>query len=363
MTFDELSFGGLGLLGADDQLILALTELAASTDRPDAHRLGRVVQVDRDRVAITDGSTTFRTDPQRSLVDDPDTGSASLPAIGDWVVVSDDEPPAVLALGPRRGRLVRRDPGHPRPQILAVGVDIVIVTVPLDRDLNIARVEREIVTAFDAGADPVIALTKVDLVDDLYSVKVALGPATQNVAVVAVQAGEATRTAGAGRGVQELRDLLRPNRTGVLLGTSGAGKSTLVNAIMGQAVRETATVRPGDRKGRHKTATRALVAIPGGGAIIDTPGLRALGLWDAATGLDLAFADVATAAAACRFADCTHAGEPGCGVRDAVKNGRLDADRVMRFRVLFDELVLAAEEQDLAERNRRRRADRRAPEQ
>jgi ribosome biogenesis GTPase len=329
---------GLSALGGDDEELRTLAELAAAPDLPPGGRPGRVVRVDRDRVAVTDGWEVFRTDPERSLVDDPDIGSPGLPAIGDWVVLSADDPPGVLALGPRQGRLIRRDPGQPRPQILAVGIDVVILTVPLDRPLSIARVERGLVTALDAGARPVIALTKADLVEDLGPVTSALAPSTRDVPVVAVRAVDVTSATSAtsaasaaaadradDRGVELIRDLLRPSNTGVLLGPSGAGKSTLVNAIVGAPVRVTATVRPGDHKGRHTTATRALLGVPGGGALIDTPGLRALGLWD------------------------------------AVERGQLDAGRLDRYQTLFDELVVAAEEQTLADRNRRRRADRRAP--
>lgn len=341
-------------------------------------RPARVVRVDRDRVAVADGHGTVRTDPERSLVDDPDSGTWSLPVVGDWLTISADDPPAVLALGPRTGSLVRRDPGDPpRPQLLATGVDTVIVTVPSDRPPNVARLERELVTAFDAGAEPVVAITKVDRCPDLAAVTDALAPATRGLGVVtthvpdaderpscgtgptAAPARQVTPSRAARNGVDELRAVLQSGRTAVLIGPSGAGKSTLANAIVGRQVRAVGAVRAGDRKGRHTTASRALVTVPGGGALIDTPGLRALGLWDAEAGLALTFDEITEAAADCRFADCSHRGEPGCAVWAAVEAGTVREDRFARYQALFDELLATEEERAVAERNRRRRADRR----
>ena len=351
----------LRALGADDELLGILADLAEPGTVP-----ARVVRVDRIRVAVHDGERVRTTDPEHSLVTDPDTGVENLPAVGDWLLVTDADVPAVRVLAPRRGRLVRRDPGQPRPQILAVGVDVVIVTVPLDRPLVIGRVERELVTAFDADAAPVVALTKADLSSEPQEAVAALAPATRDVPVVVVStvAGGTEQVAGGARehhGVAQLRDALRPARTGVLLGPSGSGKSTLANAIVGASIRTTGDVRAGDRKGRHTTATRALLPVPTGGTLIDTPGLRALGLWDAAQGLFRAFAEITAVAEGCRFADCTHTGEPGCAVAVAVAEGGLDHDRLERFRALYAELVEQQVEQEEAERNRRRRADRRAP--
>ena len=290
-------------------------------------------------------------------MDDPDIGTRGLPAIGDWVVVSCTDPPAVRALGPRNGRLVRRDPGEPRPQILATGVDIVILTVPLDRPVNIARTERELVTAFDAGAEPVIALTKADTTPDVAQAVERLRPATADVPVFTVHALNPQSDPG----VERLRAMVRESGTAVLLGPSGAGKSTLTNALVGAPVRATGDVRDFDHKGRHVTATRALLSLPGGGALIDTPGLRALGLWDAEEGLMRTFAEISETAIDCRFLDCSHDDEPGCAVRAAVGQHRIDSERLARYRALYDELVAAEEERQMAERLRRRRADRRAP--
>ena len=351
---DPRSFGALtplGVLGGDEA---ELTDLLTTAP---AGRPARVVRMDRDRVAINDGHRIERTDPEHSLVDDPDTGERNLPVVGDWVVVSDDDPPAVLALGHRRGRLLRRDPGElPRPQLLASGVDVVLITVPLDRPPNVARLERELVTAFDADAEAVVVFTKGDLRPDVASFADELRPALRDLPVVVTSASP---TRGDDVGVASLRAVLRPNRTGVLLGPSGAGKSTLTNAIVGRDVRAVGEVRQGDSKGRHTTATRALVTVPGGGILIDSPGLRALGLWDAESGLDRAFPEITAAAENCRFDDCTHRREPGCEVRQRITSGVIRRDRLERYTILLDELVTAEGERTVAERRRRRRADRR----
>ena len=236
-----------------------------------------------------------------------------------------------------------------------------IVTVPLDRSLNAPRIERELVTAFSSGAEPVIALTKADLADDVTAAVNRVRAIAPGVEVVPVRLITGAAGAAVDTGVQRLAEMIRGRGTGVLLGPSGAGKSTLTNAMMGSAVRATGAVRAGDRRGRHVTATRALVALPGGGALIDTPGLRAIGLWDAEHGLDLTFREITQAAARCKFSDCSHSGEPSCAVMAAVESGDIAMDRLERYRVLYDELVDTEEERTVTERKRRQRADRRTP--
>lgn len=340
--------------GAHPELLAALLEVRGSEERA-----VRVVRVDRDRVLVTDGLQALRTDPNHSMVADPDSGELGLPAVGDWLIVSHDDPPAVSHIAPRYGRLVRRDPGAVAPQILASGVDIVIVTVPLDRTINLARIERELVTAYAADAVPVIAMTKADLIPDPgeYEQELAAVSAHIELVRVALPKGESVQDPG----VDRLRDLVQGAGTGVMLGPSGAGKSTLTNAMVGEAIRATGSVRSSDHKGRHVTATRALVTLPGGGALIDTPGLRALGLWDAEAGLDHAFPEVAAAATQCKFSNCAHDGEPGCGVQAAVAAHVIDAERLARYSALWTELIETEEERDLVDRQSRQRADRRSP--
>jgi ribosome biogenesis GTPase len=248
--------------------------------------------------------------------------AADLPAVGDWVAV-DPAGGVVHAVLPRRGGIARADPGgRSEAQVLAANVDVALVLGSLNRDLNVRRLERMLTLAADARAEAVVVLSKADLVSDPWEqvadVRLALG-GTVPVLALSVHAGT---------GLDALAPWLRPGATAVLLGSSGVGKTTLLNAVSGGPERRTAPIRPGDDRGRHATTARELVMLPGGAMVIDTPGLRLPQLWEQARGLETAFADVAELARGCRFADCRHAGEPGCAVAAAVADGRLPADRL-----------------------------------
>jgi ribosome biogenesis GTPase len=206
----------------------------------------------------------------------------------------------------------------------------VLVTCPADRP-SIERVERETVLAWDAGAQPAVLVTKADL--DTDDVAGALRDRLVGVDVLRTSASDRS-------GVAAVAALLAPDRTAVVLGPSGAGKSTLINALLGEDRLATAAVRDEDARGRHTTTTRDLVAIPTGGVVIDTPGLRSLGLGtDRDVGMANAFADIAELAEGCRFRDCVHGSEPGCSVREAVRTGELDADRFASYQKLAGELA------------------------
>jgi ribosome biogenesis GTPase len=248
------------------------------------------------------------------------SAAADLPAVGDWVAVAGDA--VVHAVLPRRGGIARAEPGgRSEAQVLAANVDVVLVVGSLNRDLNVHRLERMLALAADARAEPVVVLSKADLAEDPWvqvtDVRLALGG---TVPVVPIS----TR---AGTGLDALEAWLRPGATAVLLGSSGVGKTTLLNALSG-GDRVTAPIRAGDDRGRHATSARELVPLASGALVIDTPGLRLPRIWDQASGLETAFADVAVLAAGCRFADCRHQGEPGCAVAEAVADGRLPADRL-----------------------------------
>jgi ribosome biogenesis GTPase / thiamine phosphate phosphatase len=245
---------------------------------------------------------------------------ADLPVVGDWVAVSEDVVRAVL---PRRGGIARAAPdGRSEPQVLAANVDVALVLGSLNRDLNVRRLERMLTLAADARAEAVVVLSKADLVEDPWAhvadVRLALGG---TVPVVAV-------SVHAGTGLDALGAWLRPGTTSVLLGSSGVGKTTLLNTLSGGPERRTAPIRASDDRGRHATTARELVPLPGGALVIDTPGLRLPRVWEQAGGLETAFADVTELARLCRFRDCTHGGEPGCAVAEAVADGRLPADRL-----------------------------------
>lgn len=271
------------------------------------------------------------------------------PVSGDWVALRHDpdrpdDDAEVAAVLPRRSQLTRLDPsGHADEQVLAANVDTVFAVFGLDRPVAPGRLERSLVIAWDSGATPVVVLTKADAVAD----------AAEHARSVAALAGDAevvTTSSVTGEGIDALRAHLAGNHTAVLLGTSGAGKSTLVNHLAGTEVQRTAEVRTSDAKGRHTTVTRDLIVLDDGGVVIDTPGLRSLGLLDAGTGLAAAFDDIEELSASCRFRNCSHAREPGCAVRAAVDEGALDAERFGRYLQLCEELDEADEKRVDADR-------------
>lgn len=247
-------------------------------------------------------------------------GAALLPgaAVGDHVALSRDGGAHLL---PRRGAIRRRAAGSDDSvQVLAANVDRVLVVHAADRPLHPRRIHRSLALAFEGGAEPVVLLTKCDL-DPAGQMAAQLSAAAPDTAVHAI-------SAPTGEGLATVAGWAAPDRTLCLVGESGAGKSTLINALLGAGGLATASVRGGDAKGRHTTTARHLLPLPGGGCIIDTPGIRELGLWGDGHGVAMAFADITALAGDCRFSDCRHAGEPGCAVAAAVERGDLDPSRV-----------------------------------
>jgi len=274
------------------------------------------------------------------------------PAAGDWIRLGHEEGigDVVAEVLPRRTAIVRRDPAEDVvEQVLVTNVDVVGVVAAVDRPRNVARLERFLVLAADSGAEPVIVLTKVDLgLDDQWR---ELGALVPDVPVLHT-------SAVTGIGIDDVAALIAEDRTLVLLGESGSGKSSLVNTLVGEDVQATKEVRAGDAKGRHTTTARELVVIPGGGVLIDTPGIRGVGLWDAEPALERVFADIAQLGEQCRFSDCSHRVEPGCAVRQAVDAGHLDGwrlDRYLRLRAELDEQAEQREQRRRKARGRRRR--------
>ncbi|TSB08903.1 ribosome small subunit-dependent GTPase A [Streptomyces benahoarensis] len=298
---------------------------------------GRIIRVDRGRVdaVVPDGAgvRTVLADTAPVATGDP----LRVPCTGDWAVIDLENGRVgpqldglVRALLPRRTAFVRsasskRSDG----QILAANADHAVIAVSLAEALDLDRVERFVSLAWESGAQPVLALTKADLVAD------GACPAQLVADVEDVAPGVRVRAVSAetGEGVQALAAALATG-TAVLLGRSGAGKSTLANALAGRPAQRVQAIRDRDGKGRHTTTTRDLLPLPGGGVLIDTPGLRGVGMWDAGDGLSRTFADVEEWAARCRFHDCAHGTEPDCAVRDAVDGGLLSARRLDSYRKL-----------------------------
>ena len=278
--------------------------------------------------------------------------AADLPAVGDWVAA---DPGTGLAqeLLPRKGGIARAaGDGRAEPQVLAANVDLALVVGSLNRDFNLRRLERFLTLAADAEAEALVVLSKSDLSADpageTLDVRAALGGAVPVLAISVVD----------GTGMNALDAWLQPGRTAVLLGSSGVGKTTLLNHLTGEA-RPTLPVREGDDRGRHATSHRELVPLAGGGLIIDTPGLRLPRVWAQAAGLRSVFADVEALAAGCRFRDCSHHGEPGCAVADAIADGRLPADRLTGMEKLAREEAALAARRDARLRSEPKQATKR----
>lgn len=266
------------------------------------------------------------------------------PVVGDWLAIAHAEANGdalIHALMPRKSAFARRAAGGVGVQVVASNVDIAFLIAGLNNDLNPRRLERYLVAARDSGAAPVVVLTKADLSSD---------PESELQAVEAIAAGAPVVTLSAltGEGLQELGRWLAPGTTAALLGSSGAGKSTLLNALAGEDLMSTGPVREGDDRGRHTTTHRELFRLPGGALLIDTPGMRELGLVADEAALDESFADVTALMSACRFSDCTHAAEPGCAVLAALGDESLDAERWQSYLKLQREPAFAARKGDAA---------------
>lgn len=245
--------------------------------------------------------------------------------VGDWAAIR--EPGTIAAVLPRKTSFSRKEPWAATvEQVLAANVDTVFAVTAFGRDLNPRRTERYLAAAWDSGAQPVVVVTKLDLAEDAAGGIAALEAVALGVPLHAL-------SSVTGAGLDELEAYFGRNETVALLGSSGVGKSTLVNRLAGRGQLATQDVRS-DGRGRHTTTHRELVPLPGGGLVLDTPGLRELQLWETTEGLDQAFEDVAAIAARCRFNDCAHDGEPGCAVREAVVSGTLAVSRLESYRKL-----------------------------
>ena len=280
----------------------------------------RLLTADGERVAVIGGKLRHAA-----------VSPGELPAVGDWVAHAPADDRAVVhAVLPRTTAVVRKAAGSGvDEQLIAANVDVLFLVSGLDGDFNLRRIERYVTLAWDSGTQPVILLNKADLRPDADDVVEELRLTGWGIPVHPI-------SSLAGDGLEPLRPYLAPGRTVAIVGSSGVGKSTLVNRLVGGELQRTGGVRAGDERGRHTTTARELILLPGGGVLVDTPGMRELQLWPGGEGLDAAFADVAELARDCRFGDCAHAGEPGCAVLAAV-GVSLDAARLESYRKLLRE--------------------------
>jgi len=316
------SLAPLAPYGADDRVATLFASFADAELAP-----GRIARVDRDRsvVATVDGMITAT--------------SHELPVVGDWVALRPPRAeglPSIDAILPRWSELSKRGSGPiPRPQVVAANVDVAFIVVGLDREPSPNRIERELVVAWESGARPVVVLNKSDATADAEAEGAAVRDRIGLVDVMVV-------SAKTGAGIDEMTAALRPGLTAVLLGPSGVGKSTLVNAIVGNDVAITGEVRESDHRGRHTTTFRSLMPVPGGGVLLDTPGVRSISLWDVEGGIALTFPEIEELVDSCRFGDCAHDSEPGCAVKEALADGRIDPARFESWDKLQRELAYEA---------------------
>lgn len=304
----------------------------------------RVIRSDRGSALVATAAGIVRAKLSPSLFKSA-RGTANMPAVGDWVaVVVRDDPDVSLieAVLERASAITRGDPGGgSEVQVLAANIDTVFVVHPIADPPNLRRIERELSLAWDSDAVPVVVLTKADLSAD---------PEVARRAVEAVASGVDVLVTNAlsGETAELLLAYITDHRTAVLVGPSGAGKSTLINALLGEERQATREVRVGDGHGRHTTVARELIPMPRGGVLIDTPGIRALGLTGSEGGIASVFSDIEEAARSCRFRDCTHNDEPGCAVQAAVKSGTLSPERLANYHKLLREAQDVAAKTDAA---------------
>lgn len=303
--------------------------------------LGRVVRVDRGLASVLTEDGPRRVSYGAQLLAEIAVDPSEAPSVGDWCVLREwpDRRTTVERLLPRRTAVERATAGKAsHSQVLCTNVDLVAAVIGLHPTPVLSKLERLLALAWGSGAEPLVVLTKTDLVGDADLV-------AQDVRDRAPKAEIVLTSTITGEGVDRLRDRLAGRRTLALIGTSGHGKSSLTNALVGADALTTREIRA-DGRGRHTSVRRELVLVPGGGAVIDTPGLRGVGLVDAGEGLAGAFAEIDALAGGCRFADCAHLYEPGCAVQQALAGGVLPMRRFESWQRLRREAARLASRKD-----------------
>lgn len=313
---------GLRALGWDEGWEQALSALGA---RLEPARVALETRLDYELLAAAGRVRLPLASHLRAAAASP----VELPAVGDWVALGEGQVQAVL---PRRSAFLRRAAREPtRAQVIAANIDVVFIVTSANNDFNPRRIERYLAAVHDSGATPVLVVNKVDLCQSPETFLTQLGAAREGLAIACVSSLER-------RGKAALEQQLSGGKTAALVGMSGVGKSSIANWLLDDEALATRAVRGSDDRGQHTTSHRSLLPLPGGGVLIDTPGMRELGLWMDAASLAGAFADIEGLARQCRFGDCQHVAEPGCAVQAALAAGTLDGERCAHYAQLRDEL-------------------------
>jgi ribosome biogenesis GTPase / thiamine phosphate phosphatase len=268
---------------------------------------------------------------------------ADLPAVGDWVALRplrEEQRATIHAVLPRRSKFTRKVVGAKTDeQVVGANIDTVFLVTSLNQDFNPRRIERYLAIAVESGARPVLVLSKADLCEDVAARLAEVSAVAEGVPAHAIS----TRR---GDGLGDLQQYFGEGQTVTLIGSSGVGKSTLINCLLGAARQQVKEVREHDERGQHATRHRELILLPGGGLVMDTPGMREIQLWEAEEGVERVFDDIEELAARCRFTDCGHRSEPGCAVRESIERGELDEARLQSYEKLQEELRRLAARQD-----------------
>ncbi len=295
----------------------------------------RITRVDRDRYLVRNEHDEIQAEPTGKLLYAAES-SQDLPCVGDWAMVqyyNDGTLAIIHEILPRRTFLRRKSPGKGvEYQMIASNIDAAFIVQACDRDFNLQRMERYLVMVADGRIEPVIVLSKSDLVDGKTLAELIAAIRRAGITARVMSLSNVT-----GAGMEEFRAALEPSKTYCLLGSSGVGKTTLLNHLLGREEFETQAVREKDSRGRHTTSRRQLTILDSGALLIDTPGLREIGLISAAEGISDSFADIVELAAECRFSDCTHTVEAGCAILEAVRTGALAEERHRAYQKLVKE--------------------------
>lgn len=300
----------------------------------------RIIEVHREeyKIVTDDGESTARLKASLFYND----ANSVYPAIGDFVLVKrnpygDDVIYRVLE---RKSKFSRMDTWNGKEQIVATNFDYVFIISSLNQDFNINKMERYLTSSWESGGSPVIILTKADLCHDYSEYLEKLESVAIGIPIIVVSSHTSL-------GLDEVQGYIKPSKTIVFLGSSGVGKSSLVNAIAGQEIMKVNEIRCDDDKGRHTTTHRQLIMLENGSMIIDTPGMRELGLWGVSEGISTTFNEIENLASNCRFSDCKHMSEPGCAVRAAIESGELSTDRWKNYTKLKKEAEFARKKEDI----------------